>query len=500
MTIYYTRDQIAGWLGRPTYLKALDYEHDVSSVRWYSETELMGIVQGSRRDPYTVLIKFSGTANSIQIKAGCTCPVGYQCKHAAAVLIAALQSSASRTNPTVRSEVITWLENFRADVGKIQNEGGPSAKSRSPFAIAYILSKNYRGNAEIYLYKARQDAQGRLQSLDDPWENVDRALLKPPKFVTRDDLEILRGLSLGNSTNYGSRFELNGSTGSAILEKIMATGRTMARRSTEYGRPGPPYPVQIGPARSGDFVWITLPDDRLRPELQTDPPATLLFTSIQPNWYVDFSAQQAGVLETAYSADLIAAYLSMPPLSKAETVLVGNVISELVPHMPLPPGVESTSAYEIDVIPQPVLKLDSLQLFAMDYRIGRHRTLDFVTVHFDYNGIQVAARSKTTLMKDRDGAVVQIRRADIIEKRRLSELTKVGFTKVPTKQAYGPREFPPGMLMLDNEEDWTEFMSTTVPDLRESGWQVEMTDAFRFNVSASPEPSLTIEVKRRSLP
>ncbi|MDQ9634327.1 hypothetical protein RF085_26875, partial [Serratia marcescens] len=61
---------------------------------------------------------------------------------------------------------------------------------------------------------------------DDRWQNVEKALVEPPKFVSEEDLSILRGLWLGRShAAYTGGFALQGATGAAILEKLIATGR-----------------------------------------------------------------------------------------------------------------------------------------------------------------------------------------------------------------------------------------------------------------------------------
>ena len=38
------------------------------------------------------------------------------------------------------------------------------------------------------------------------------------------------------------------------------------------------------------------------------------------------------------------------------------------------------------------------------------------------------------------------------------------------------------MLGLDDSNAWTQFMSDTLPGLRDGGWRVEMSEDFRFNV------------------
>ena len=51
------------------------------------------LVRGSRSRPYAVDIRINGTREDREIEGYCTCPVGYNCKHVAAILLAALEKS-----------------------------------------------------------------------------------------------------------------------------------------------------------------------------------------------------------------------------------------------------------------------------------------------------------------------------------------------------------------------------------------------------------------------
>ncbi|MCY0853526.1 SWIM zinc finger family protein [Cupriavidus sp. D39] len=111
----------------------------------------------------------------------CTCPVGVDCKHVAALLIAGLAHQPKPTAAGVRAELVNWLEGFRAR----RTAANPAAKKKSAkatHALAYVIGQSYRG-AEVFLYKARVGADGTIRSLDDPWQNVEKALIEPPRFV-----------------------------------------------------------------------------------------------------------------------------------------------------------------------------------------------------------------------------------------------------------------------------------------------------------------------------
>ncbi len=319
-------------------------------------------------------------------------------------------------------------------------------------------------------------ADGTIRSLDDPWQNVEKALIEPPKFVSKEDLPILRGLWLGRShASYSGSFGLQGTTGAAIIETLIATGRAFTSFAPPGSRaPGTDCVVHRGVERGAQISWQEQPDSRVRPVLQADPPATLLLTSIQPCWYVDAHSGEAGILSMPWSAEQLVDFLSMPAISLEEAALVGNVLREVAAELPMPPAGDAASVPVVNTEPVPVLTLDTRPTWAS--------LQDFVTVSFDYAEYSLPAHSNTTLVRTSGGNVVQIRRDAEFERTRLTELHKTGFRKIRTDHLFGPRPFPEGLLGLEHDSDWPDIMKLALPALQASGWRVVMSDDFRHNV------------------
>jgi len=77
---------IKTWVGKTFAMRGKRYfKHDrVTEVEALQQgEELMGDVQGTAAKPYEVLIRF---VSDDAIEGECTCPVGLNCKHVAAVL------------------------------------------------------------------------------------------------------------------------------------------------------------------------------------------------------------------------------------------------------------------------------------------------------------------------------------------------------------------------------------------------------------------------------
>src|SRR5258708_40299199 len=99
----YDTAQIIKWLGSKTVAKARTYVDEVTRLHW-DEDVLRANVQGTQRRPYTVEVMFHDHHGSLSAQGHCSCPVGFGCKHAAAVLLASA-SDRPREAEVVRPEV-----------------------------------------------------------------------------------------------------------------------------------------------------------------------------------------------------------------------------------------------------------------------------------------------------------------------------------------------------------------------------------------------------------
>jgi len=472
----YDRAQIAHWLGAGTVSKALSYISSVSNLENHVGA-LTGSVQGSHAIPYDVAVYFHTTGNKLDIEGECTCPVGYDCKHVAALLLASLERRASNT-PVVRAELVHWLQQFR------DRQDANAKKSRQSHAtqtLAYaLIYSTYNRRHEVRLYKASLTRDGAIRSIGESWNNVEKALTKPPQFIGEEDLAIFRLLSMGNSRFNYLGFQLEGTNGALVLERMLATGRSFSADAKGKLTGGA---LRCGTTRPGHIQWQTCAGDRVQPILQTDP-ASSAIVLVEPVWYVDQSVGEAGVAELPWDAKQIADYLSMPPISATEAPLVASVLRDIAPDLPAPPTNEADAIPAVDIDPIPVLQLNTLPHYTGRFSGYGFKAmpLDHATVIFDYQGIALKAGTTTTLVKTSQGATVHIKRRMASEKEHLAELRKAGLTHIPASRHYGPQPFPPGMIGLHDAEAWPEFMQKTLPALRERGWRVDMTDEFSFNV------------------
>nr|WP_284620742.1 hypothetical protein [Rubrivivax pictus] len=165
-------------------------------------------------------------------------------------------------------------------------------------------------------------------------------------------------------------------------------------------RDASPVALRPGAPRGARLTWETLPDLRLKPVITPEPHASVLITT-DPAWYIDAEAAAAGPLDLAWPAPAVADLLEMPPIETAEASLVGAVLRDVAPDLPLPPSQGTPAAREIGAEPIPVLTFATQSAYAWGWQSsGLHGgALDFATASFDYGGVSVEAHGRTTLCR-----------------------------------------------------------------------------------------------------
>ncbi|WP_345814592.1 DEAD/DEAH box helicase [Paraburkholderia sp. PREW-6R] len=510
-SVFFDRERIVEWLGDHTVAKAR-MVGPVTQMKWHGTT-LSGDVQGTQPVPYKTRVRFRTDGATPWAQSDCSCPVGRNCKHVAALLLAELDyhdemdhithvetesDAVVRDDPDypagespaqqpgaasgVRPELVSWLERFRARAEAADADAQKTGAARTQ-TLAYRLNwSDFHMRHEVVLYRARCNPEGAIFAVDEPWGNVEAALVKQPRFVSDEDLSILRGLWLGRSREDFGQFILRGASGAEMLQKLIATGRLFSDFRQQPGDAGP-APLSRGADRPGRIEWEPLADERLRPVLCTEPRASMVLPT-EPVWYVDGVANEAGIVQSSLPFQQLPDYLAMPPISLAEAPLVASVLREIAPGLPLPPTHDASAIRVIDVEPVPVLTLNSHALPSSASRAGMrdNATVELAGVSFDYDGVSINVDSSVTLVPMPGGDVIHIRRRYEAEKKRLLELRKTGLQKVPTSRLYASRLLPDTMLGLPDSDAWSAFVNEAVPELVGKGWRVTMAPEFRYNI------------------
>jgi len=474
----FTLADVTRWFGEHEIAKAKGYLDAVSHLE-VKPPRITASVQGNGPFPYRVAIGLdTDKQGQPRAVAGCSCPVGWMCKHAAAVMLHLLDQG--KTQPKVRADVLDWLDTFREslqlpEAKKAGKKPGKASASRE--ALFYVLYSAWNNGRDwsVQFSKARRDEQGMPSGTLTDWNNVERALIQPPKFINEEDLVILRLLWAHRSkARYTLDFPLRGRAGEESLNYMLTSGRLLA---DQFGL----QPFNLGEARPAKLNWRYEQDGSVLPELQADPriDATIPLDDI---WYLDSERMQIGLLQLDFPASQVAQILAMPALNKAEVPLVASTLAELAPQLPAP---EAPELRIIDTEPAPILSLDTLDVLD----VGRYRRysfserkFDYLLPAFQYQDVRVEANSKQEYVTTTSGETVRIKRHLAAEKRWLQDLESHGIAHVPPNTLFASRPRPPNIYGLESPGHWPEFMSEHLPALRDAGWQIQVAAAFRHLV------------------
>ncbi|MGQ5521764.1 DEAD/DEAH box helicase [Chitinimonas sp. PSY-7] len=476
----YTRQEIVSWLGERTVAKGEHCLGGVENLRWHHQ-QLMAEVQGTAPHPYEVDIGFRRTPyKRWQISAECSCPVGYECKHAAAVLLAALaEQGDAEANRTVNPAVLEWVANFQAN-----SKAVAMAEAGHPQQIFYLLRLRGRGEVRVSFCKARRPASGVLRQPGERWSNVKGALRRPLGFIDAVDITILSLLHIQppDIASMSDEYVLTGNMDVDILERMLATGR-LYFSDAQLGFVGP---LRAGAARPATLNWQRDGLGRRVPRLDMAP-AGLSLALGKPH-YLDVSTGEVGLLEVEADWPVLRQVLTVPPLKEVELPLVMEALRTQLPEALLPSTVRPI---ERRLEPVPILILDRLPTFGWrehrdyDFQLGR-MDYDIAVPRFDYGGIVMAPGDADSLEYDSDGQLVLIRRNGPSEARRMKELQKLGLKAVPVSRiVVQPDDLTDvqGLMGLSHERDWPLFMSKDLEHLKQLGWQIEIRPGCRHRVA-----------------
>ncbi len=486
----------------------------VLSIEWVERSDtsarIRSTVLGSQNQVYEQVIAITERSHFPEVEGDCSCPVGHNCKHVAAVIRAITREqkpvrhevSASVATPVLNQanrlriptppvqreaplpyEVDVWLS--RLEQAQLQkHDEYPEGVTQRLFYVfesqpISTNQKNARESIELSVKSARVLKSGAFSGIS-RYNNPD-AIRNPAKFVLEIDQEILRALTMVNDgLNYGYQFSFNGKTHSDTLKKILATGRC-------YFQHVEGKPLIEGATRRAEIVWRNLLNGASVAELKVDPPARAIIPSAPP-WYIDESSGECGPLQMD-ATPAVASLMAQAPILPAQ--LVERVAREMTIrnlHKIVAPPLAVDETFIPHYRPTPVLVLDTHKLETWGRQSWKSITsyVDTARLSFEYLGERVSGKKPHDITRFDQEKITRVARNHEAEKVSRGELRGAGFEVVEKAMTRGVTHDMQGAFVpisQDVEAAWTEFVQASVPRLRAAGWQIEMTKQFRFNLA-----------------
>jgi hypothetical protein len=221
---------------------------------------LKGLVEGSRSNVYHVHVNLTGLGTRALLGGNCTCPVGINCKHVVALLLAGLElDKIGQLKEIATSPDEEWIKDSKvADwIGKIEKLVTPTDENphRIKKRLLYLLDYKKDDNGFRVIVKTasvsilKKGGFGKVSDYN-PHNMID---YKPAKFLLEEDITILRRLLAHHNSHtfynrYSSDISLEGKKGALLLEEMLATRRC-------YWQGLEKSPLALGEVRQGKIKW-----------------------------------------------------------------------------------------------------------------------------------------------------------------------------------------------------------------------------------------------------
>ncbi|WP_411826746.1 SNF2-related protein [Luteolibacter sp. AS25] len=470
--------------------KIYSFGSRIKSLRMRETAFKIGKIEAEVEETVTVLygvtIFFEERDDRMYLEPGnCTCPVGVECKHSAAVLKylqkrSKIYAKATGKLPSHALDWQTeeWLKRLEQGVVKTAEAVAEKETVYGKF-LAFCLEKMVlEDQPPVLTLRIGTRLKGGGVSLDKSYAAAD--IMNPPKYMSEDDLPLViryRQLQKADDSYYGLSVEGDGPA--SLVRNVMENGRLFFYKG---GRNMPnlmTVPVSEGEPVSVRAAWAHQYDGTLKPELRFSKNG-LSFIAADPAMYVDFRENVIGELESDLPGNLLRIWTQGPHVAKNSTAPVAKKLRALptVSGKKIPGPVELKEEAGEDVDPTAKLWIGRLQT-----RTGK---IIAAVPTFRYgSSSEIPAKATEGVTGYYSEIVGQKyitwrRRLDL-ESELYNSLLENGFAKADRSfiSKKSGEDLNHALVLRDqmNEDifPWLEFLDSPVADeLRDKGWQLEV--------------------------
>jgi superfamily II DNA or RNA helicase len=481
--VRFTLDDIRASFGEMMFRRGVNYARNGNVVQLEvseGNASIEGRVRGSQPVPYAVTVDISANSRGrARLSGFCDCPIEYNCKHAVAAAVAALDRRGrddaphgeDRYDPTDPA-VEDWLRRLGA-------YRAPAAPAHRDEHIRYLL--DLADGAAAYatltarVVKVLQSGElsaGRAVDL----QNLNYA---GGAYVTPIDRTIGR---LANASGVSGQYawaqrgaNISPRIMAVLLDELLQTGRLHWRSTKAPALARADLPEQR-------MTWHLDANGRQRPSVEGRASLRLLETN--PPWYVDPERGEAGLIDLSISPEVTALLASAPPLSPRQARRAHATWHRIFGRNGMPPPQTDVETEIVERDPVPMLRLRGsidLSAFAeLTFAYGRHR----VRPGDETPEFQEGGDGRVLIWPRRPEFETSAR--DVLAKQGLVPLAWLERESVDRRSCM--LHFPG-----TSERRWAHLLDVVVPHLRESGWVIEVDPSFPFELVEAGDWDARIE-------
>lgn len=448
-------------------------EHRVIHIGAASiENVITALVQGSGAEPYSVVLRVLDSPP--RLDGQCTCPVSYNCKHAAAVALAVIaRATYGHQHEPGDGAVDVWITDFG-------NRTTPANAETPREHVRYALDIEERYGAPCPLLRAFTVGKRKNGEWAKPVPyHVYNLSSSGHKAIVPLDRTIGR---LANAAGFGTTgLGLSPKLFAMLLDLLLASERAYWREVTQL-------PLVRENAAGSSIAWVLDADGRQRLRLR-ERPAALLFPC-DPVWYVEPDRARAGTIDLPVSGDLGALLARAPSLSPAQAQLLHARLHKTFVSAGLPLPHSDVMMNHVNREPVPMLQLRTLAADKVT-RIYARPPIAVAELRFTYDDETVAPGDtvREFRKKSENGITIWPRQHEY-ENLMLSDLQARGFgalpwpysTSVERAQCVLSPQLRYAATPSQIDDRWLAFMADEAATLRAAGWHIEVDPSFPYRM------------------
>ncbi|MEA2049290.1 MAG: DEAD/DEAH box helicase [Campylobacterota bacterium] len=430
-------------------------EYDIAS-KTSTKIHIKSSVNGSGYEHYNQSIKLVKIDDILNITGGCSCPVGYNCKHIAAVCFEYIKDNSSNN---FSSDIDVWLEKFIQENKKnIENKNS----SNNEYFVLYRLfeDENKYHKDDIKFYKSKiiyknKIGKGRLLSSDSFLYGLNYLDIIDSK--DKDIIELCKGIMPKWESNSSS---IQGELGYLILNKLCLTKRAFYKKEN--------IPLEISnEIKDITFTWIDLDDKNSK--LISNLTSDFKIIDTTPLLILDTKKHRFYNTNIEYSKNSLEALQKLPIVPNDKIDEVFEVISKISPNinLPTPQGFEYIKIDEKPIV--------NIKLFRVDNGRYKFHTINMSFKYGLYTIKYIPNIEDISFFEN--GSKIEIKRDlafEIAAKKRLEDL---GFSP-KIKDDNLVFESLTKISMQDALQRWNDFLYIQIPILKDDGWDIVFDDSF----------------------
>ena len=452
--------------------------------------------QGSAPDPYLQRIVVGrGRHGGIGISGMCSCPVGRDCKHVAAVLVAAhreelaaggndvppMTTSRPETSadPLLPYDLAGWLSTLQADDAQETEDFPPSVHQRLHYVLSTTEASRGAPGLVVRPFTVRLLLNGKVSH---PKQYALHQVGTPARYLRPSDRIILARLRRIAAD------QLNRATDEDpvdTLRRVIATGRAF------WGTADGPR-VTEGKPRTGSVVWKLAQDGTQQTVLALEEGLAPLDSTML--WYVEPRTGTVGPITLDIPARAAARLLRSPPVPPELAERVTAELRQRLPSLPVPVPRTLPPAERIAGQARPYLRLINGTL-PVDPAHGRGSArhvgdglyeVPLARLAFRYGPLTVPSTIRPPPRRvSHDGKLYDLMRDRTGEQKAIEALTLLGLGRVAQLAPVYYQHAHTDDFALNEaagEASWLAIVLQVVPELRAEGWDVEVDDDFPIHV------------------